>query len=200
MCICVCECLLQTNIAGVPSSRAMSGFLQYCGSTCLRFGCDRHAGLWFPNQENQNHGCVYLETLSCAAMRPSSTTSIRRSRMTQKVEQPTGDVTGSRCMRGPVSPSRVASSMHAPPRSRMRHCGPSLTIFSRRRGRQRVNNFRCRSASTGARGSGVSACDDTAMGPAHTLSGAIPSIALRFLAGRQSEAHLAQCTGSDRPA
>jgi len=63
-----------------------------------------------------------------------------------------------------------------------------------------MNNFQCRSASTGARGSGVSAYDDTAMGPAHTFSEAIPSIALRFLVGRQNAANLAQCTGSDRPA
>jgi len=41
--ICVCECLLQNNIAGVPSSRATSGFPQYCASTCVRFGCTRHA-------------------------------------------------------------------------------------------------------------------------------------------------------------
>ena len=41
--ICVCECLLPNNIAGVPSSRATSGFPQYCASTCARFGCTRHA-------------------------------------------------------------------------------------------------------------------------------------------------------------
>jgi len=41
--ICVCECLLQNNIAGVPSSWATSGFPQYCASTCARFGCTRHA-------------------------------------------------------------------------------------------------------------------------------------------------------------
>ena len=28
----------------MPSSRATSGFFQYCASTCARFGCTRHAG------------------------------------------------------------------------------------------------------------------------------------------------------------
>ena len=41
--ICVCKCLLQNNIAGLPSSQATSGFPQYCVSTCVRFGCTRHA-------------------------------------------------------------------------------------------------------------------------------------------------------------
>ena len=41
--ICVCEYILKNNIAGVPSSRATSGFPQYCASTCVRFGCTRHA-------------------------------------------------------------------------------------------------------------------------------------------------------------
>jgi len=36
--ICVCECLLHDNITGVPSR-----FAQYCASTCVRFGCTRHA-------------------------------------------------------------------------------------------------------------------------------------------------------------
>ena len=40
---CVCECLLQVNLAGVPSSRATFGFPQYCASTCVRFGCTRNA-------------------------------------------------------------------------------------------------------------------------------------------------------------
>ena len=43
MYICVCECLLQNNIAGVPSSRAIFVFPQYCASTCARSGCTRHA-------------------------------------------------------------------------------------------------------------------------------------------------------------
>jgi len=41
--VCVFECLLHTNIAGVPSSRATSGFPQYCTSTCVCFGSTRHA-------------------------------------------------------------------------------------------------------------------------------------------------------------
>jgi len=41
--ICACKYLIQNNIAGVPSSRATSGFPQYCASTCVRFGCTRHA-------------------------------------------------------------------------------------------------------------------------------------------------------------
>jgi len=41
--VCVCECLLQINLAGVPSSRATFGFPQYCASTCLRFGCTWNA-------------------------------------------------------------------------------------------------------------------------------------------------------------
>ena len=31
------------SIAGVPSSRATSGFPQYCASTCVCFGCTQHA-------------------------------------------------------------------------------------------------------------------------------------------------------------
>ena len=40
--ICVRECLLQNNIARVPSSRATSGFPQYCAFTCARVGCTGH--------------------------------------------------------------------------------------------------------------------------------------------------------------
>jgi len=43
MYICVCECLLQNNIAGSPSSRATFGFPQYCASTCAPSRCTRHA-------------------------------------------------------------------------------------------------------------------------------------------------------------
>jgi len=42
MYICVGECLLQNNIAGVLSSRATFGFPQYCSSTCARSDCTRH--------------------------------------------------------------------------------------------------------------------------------------------------------------
>jgi len=41
--VCVCECLLQIYLAGVPSSRATFGFPQYCASICARFGCTRNA-------------------------------------------------------------------------------------------------------------------------------------------------------------
>ena len=57
--ICVCGCLLQNNIAGVPSSRPTSGFSQYCVCTCVRFGCTRHASLWLPHQKKiKNCGWV----------------------------------------------------------------------------------------------------------------------------------------------
>ena len=57
--ICVCECLLQNNIAGVPSSRATSGFPQYCVSTCVRFSCTQHASLWIPNQRRKIKFAIY---------------------------------------------------------------------------------------------------------------------------------------------
>ena len=62
--ICVCECLLQNNIAGVLSSRATSGFPQYCAPTCARFGYTRHASCVDSRPKNQNDtifvGRVYL--------------------------------------------------------------------------------------------------------------------------------------------
>ena len=33
--VCVCKCLLQINLAGVPSSRVTFGVPQYCASTCV---------------------------------------------------------------------------------------------------------------------------------------------------------------------
>ena len=40
--VCVCECLLQINLAGVPWSWATFEFPQYCASTCVRVGCTRN--------------------------------------------------------------------------------------------------------------------------------------------------------------
>jgi len=47
--ICVCECLLQNNIAGVPSSRATFGFPQYCASTVLVPAELGTLAVWIPN-------------------------------------------------------------------------------------------------------------------------------------------------------
>ena len=57
--ICVCECLLKNNIAGVPSSRTTSGFPQYCVFICVRFGCTQHASLWIPNQRRKTKFAIY---------------------------------------------------------------------------------------------------------------------------------------------
>jgi len=65
--ICVCECLLQINIAGVPSSRATFGFPQYCASTCVRFGCTQHDS----NVDTKPKFCfVYLRILRISGISP----------------------------------------------------------------------------------------------------------------------------------
>ena len=63
--ICVCKCLLQNNLEGVPSSRATFGFPQYCASTCARFGCTRHASCVDSNWKKMItwiHNEIYKET------------------------------------------------------------------------------------------------------------------------------------------
>ena len=63
--ICVCERLLQNNIAGVPSSRATSRFPQYCASTCARFGCTgRHASCVDSKQKKKNRMASLQSILS----------------------------------------------------------------------------------------------------------------------------------------
>jgi len=42
-----------TWIVGVPSSRATSGFPQYCVSTCVHFYCTRHASLWILREKKK---------------------------------------------------------------------------------------------------------------------------------------------------
>jgi len=78
MYICVCKCLLQNNIAGVPSSRATFGFPQCCASTCARSSCTRHASCVdskpkikiptsasLPKRRGFGHVCLGLVHVGC---------------------------------------------------------------------------------------------------------------------------------------